>query len=159
MKLYRPCALAATAAVTLALAGGSASAASGNGAQVVDTESCFEDPARGTFCQNLRQVFNVSEAGSSGNVNVTFVSRLEGTYTGTGVFEGCSSEQSDRDNTHVLTTADGEQVFHFSGKSQFANTCSPGGSFNCETQFNITYANGELRHDATRFTCDEPLAP
>lgn len=162
MKVHRFHVLAAvTVAATFALWAGSASAASGRGAEVVDADNvCFEDPARGMFCQSYHRVFNVTEAGNSGNVNVTFVSALEATYTGTGIFEGCSQQSSDRDNTHVLSTTEGDQVFVFRAKSQYAVTCQPlGQSFNCETQINYVYANGEIRREATRFSCEQPVAP
>lgn len=162
LKVHRIDVLAAvTVAATLALWGGSASAASERGAKVVDADNvCFEDPARGTFCQSYHRVFNVTEAGKSGNVNMTFVSALEASYTGTGIFEGCRQQQTDRDNTHVLSTTEGDQVVVFRAKSRYAYTCEPNNqNFDCETQINYIYANGEIRRSETRFSCEEPAAP
>lgn len=158
VRVHQIAGLVVAAAMSLALAG-PAIADPGNGATVVDKDECYEDPDRGSFCVTFRYVYNVTEAGRSGNVNVTFVNRHAGTYTGTGLFEGCSFQSFDRDTTHVLVTSDGDGVFHFSGKSESSNVCpSTGQNFSCVTEVNYTYANGEVRHDSNRFYCDEPAA-
>jgi hypothetical protein len=56
-------------------------------------------------------------------------------------------EGSNKDN-FVLVAKDETQVFHSNGRGQFSFAGAT-----CTYKYNVTYANGELRHEAYDFQC------
>lgn len=144
----------AGAALTLALAGPAAAQAAG-GAHVIKHDSCQENPF-GTVCVDLHAVFNMTDAGASGNMSVVSNLRSVNTWAGKGVMEGCTARMESRINDHQLLRADDSHQLHFKITYQSSSECK-GSRVDCRTETLYTYANGEVRVDAVRHSCKGPL--
>jgi hypothetical protein len=156
MKIQRRISVIVLAAVASLAFAGSALAAPGAGASVVKDSRCQTGPF-GTVCSTEQSVFNIADAGTSGNQNVLSNYRFESTFTGTfGPIAGCVSTTSTRSSTHQLVTPDETGQLHFTLTYGSSFDCN-GSAIRCTTQTDYTYANDQVRVDATRTACTDPL--
>ncbi len=143
-------AAALTLVASLAVAS-SASAAPGNGADVVRQNECFNDRG-GTFCIDAKYVQNETQT-PSGNVSYHANGELARTFTGEGPFQECNTSSSDKFNYHFLAK-DGE--LHEVGSHQtaeFSGDCF-GTQYDCTLSYDLHYANGQLQFYRPDFNCN-----
>jgi len=141
---------ALTLVASLAVAS-SASAAPGNGADVVRQNECFTEFYYGTFCFDAKYVENSTET-PSGNLSYHANGKSAFTFTGEGVRQGCNSSHSSKLNYHYLLK-DGFR--HESGSHQtgeFSVDC--GYQADCTFSYDAHYANGQLQFERPKFNCN-----
>ena len=101
------------------------------------------------FCYTAKGVVRENET-RSGNTQYHLTERRCSTLTGPGgdvVAESCTQDN------YVLHRNDGEiKVFHTNWKLEEAGT-----GYECIHSYNVTYANGEVRHNDSQFECNLPL--
>ena len=144
-------AAALTLVASLAVAS-SASAAPGNGADVVRQNECFNYPGFGTYCSDEKYVENSTET-PSGNFSYHVNGKFAAKTTGEGNLQGCNGSGSNKDNYHQLFK-DGElhvQGTHATGESSYE--CF-GTRYDCTSSFDLHYANGELQFNRSKFNCN-----
>jgi len=144
-------AAALTLVASLAVAS-SASAAPGNGADVVRQNECYNDPGSGTFCIDAKYVQNSTET-PSGNFSYHANGETADKFTGEGDLQGCNGSSSSKFNYHYLFK-NGE--LHEQGSHQtgtFFIDCF-NTQYDCTYNYDIHYANGQLQFDrGPEFNC------
>ena len=143
-------AAALTLVASLAVAS-SASAAPGNGADVVRQNECFNYPGVGTFCIDAKYVENSTET-PSGNFSFLLNGEFASTFTGEGPLQGCNSSTSSNLYFHSLSK-DGE--LHEVGShrtGEFSFDCF-GTSQHCTFSYDLHRANGQLQFNRPKFNC------
>ncbi|MGY1695188.1 hypothetical protein ACI780_09765 [Geodermatophilus sp. SYSU D00814] len=132
----------------MALAAVPATAAAGNGAQVILYDYCDSDDDGGTFCASGRSVYRTTET-PSGNVVAVIETDYVFSYSGT----DCSYATSGQDHGTSVLTASGYRQAH--GVQWIDSRFSCGGrTEHCVTSINIAYAAGVIRHDSQETTCE-----
>jgi len=139
-------AAALTLVASLAVAS-SASAAPGNGADVVRQNECFNEPGLYTVCIDEHNVQNSTET-PSGNFSYSG----NGKVGAEGDFEGCNVSSSAKFNYHYLFK-DGE--LHEVGTHQTGEyfDCS-GTSQHCTFSYDLHYANGQVQFSRPDSNCN-----
>jgi hypothetical protein len=138
IRLFLATFLLITGAVTLAAPALAASAAP------YRYTDCFTDGAY-EICFSGRGVVK-EQSTPSGNV----LFKASGTSTYTIRENGVLIEQGSGRDNFVLHEKSGEpHVYHSNGKGQFTFD-----GVTCTYRYNVTYANGELRHVTDDFRCD-----
>jgi len=126
----------------LALAGPATAAP----AQPYRYSDCFDFDDGYQVCFSGKGVFKEQQS-ASGNLLL----KASGTSTYTVRYEGDVIEGGSGRDNFVLHEKNGEpHVYHQNGKGQFTYD-----GVTCSYRYNVTYANGELRHDAYDFRCEE----
>jgi len=146
-------AAALTLVASLAVAS-SASAAPGNGADVVRQNECFNDRG-GTFCIDAKYVQNETQT-PSGNVSYHANGELARTFTGEGRLQGCNSSNSQKFNYHFLAK-DGEwHEFGSHQTTEYSFDCFGDGypAEDCTFSDDVHYANGRLQFDRPKINCN-----
>ena len=155
MSIQRRISLVILAAVASLAFAGSALAAPGTGASVLNDSRCQTGPF-GTVCSDEHSVFKITDAGTSGNQNVVANYRFESTFTGgAGPIAGCVSSTSTSTNNHQLLTPDELGQLHFTMTYGSSFSCN-GSTLKCTTQTEYTASGGEVRVDRTRTICTDP---
>jgi hypothetical protein len=144
-------AAALTLVASLAVAS-SASAAPGNGADVVRQNECSSYPGFGTYCIDAKYVQKSTETPSG---NLSFFANGESAlkFTGEGYFQGCKGSSSDEFNYHYLFK---DGVGHESGShvtGEFSVDCF-GYQYDCTYSYDIHYANGRLQFFRPEINCN-----
>lgn len=112
-------------------------------AQPYRYSDCFTDGAY-DICISGRGVMK-EQATSSGNA----LFKASGTSTYTVRENGVVIEQGSGRDNFILHEKSGElHVFHSNGKGQFTFE-----GMTCTYRYNVTYANGSLRHETDDFSC------
>ncbi len=144
-------AAALTLVASLAVAS-SASAAPGNGADVVRQSECFNDPDYdyGTFCIDAKYVQNSTET-PSGNFSYHANGESALKFTGEGDLQGCNDSSSSKFNYHFLVK---DGVLHELGNhvtGEFSQDCT---SQHCTYSYDIHKANGQLQFNRPKVNCN-----
>ncbi len=153
-KLHR---LLLAAALTLVASLGvasSASAAPGNGADVVRQNECFNDDFFfGTFCVDAMYVQNTTET-PSGNFSYHANGEVAFKFTGDGIFRFCNSSSSQKFKYQGLYK-DGE--LHELGNHvtlELSRDCFGNQVVDCTFSYDVHYANGQLQFYRPDFNCN-----
>jgi len=150
-NLHRLLLVAALTLVASLAVASSASAAPGNGADVVRQNECFNEPGFGTLCIDAQYVQNSTET-PSGNVSFHALGKSTLTVTGEGD-QGCHLSDSNKFNYHSLYK-DGvlhEEGDHVTG--EFSSDCF-GHQSDCTYSYDLHYANGRLQFLRPEFNCN-----
>jgi len=150
MRIRRPM-FAATLTLLVALAAASpASAAPGNGADVVNESDCYTYDY-GTFCSDYRSVQNSTET-PSGNLSIVSNGRASFEFTGSGRLAGCSNSQSYDFRYHLLVK---DGLVHEQGNgsgNEFSGECN-GYSYNCTIKDRYHAVDGRVQFSRPEFEC------
>jgi hypothetical protein len=78
--------------------------------------------------------------------------RYDNTFTGSGPLAGCSERTTGNNQVRGLFDAMDAQQQRSRFRYRYTIDC-PGAAYSCTAEQNVTYANGELRHEKSRYEC------
>jgi len=111
---------------------------------------CFDFGGGYEYCYEFKGVSQSNES-ASGNTKYTFNGSFSVSYT----LNGDVIYSSEGKTHYTFIAKDGEpQVSHQRGSGSFSYVdFFTGEQVNCTYDYNVIYANGEVRHEVYNFTC------
>ena len=150
-NLHRLLLVAALTLVASLAVASSASAAPGNGADVVRQNECSNEPGFGTLCIDAKYVQNLTKT-PSGNFSYHANGETAFKFTGEGDLQGCNSSNSSKLNYHSLFKDGALHELGSRHTGEFSSDCF-GTQSDCTFSYVLHYANGQLQFSRPKFNC------